>query len=96
MKKKTPKLVAGKVDGKDCLFITVKSSLIDPLCLVIDGIPIVYFGKENTAYLAIETAIKWYENELVHQPKSERLKNNLNALISYRLGFDNGQIKVEW
>ena len=94
MKKTKPKFAVAEIDGEDQLFVSVDSSGINPLCLTIDGIPMIFFGKSKKCYLAIDRAIQWYTNELKYCRKSEsdRLQNNLKALENHKAAFERGDL----
>jgi hypothetical protein len=47
------------------LYVMVRA-VMNPMCAMIDGLPHTYFGKDSTAYLDIETAIHWCEQEGRH------------------------------
>lgn len=79
-KENPPYICVAEVDGKDHLFVSVKTCGITYLCLVIDGITQVTFGKEKDAYIYLDDAIKWYEKELLAEPDNELYKNNLGVL----------------
>jgi hypothetical protein len=49
---------------KDELIIAANLTLIDPLCLLIDGISCVMKG--STVFYRISDVIRWHQNELPH------------------------------
>lgn len=67
-------LFATSKDG--ALFIKLQA-VMHPLCALCDGLPLVFFGKNKTAYLGIDTAIDWCRKESIH-----RNKENYDKMIS--------------
>ncbi len=56
-------------EDKDGRLFVVLSAVMNPLCAMIDGLPITFFGKGKTAYLEIDVAIEWVKNEMqFHSP----------------------------
>ena len=64
-RKQTPYAISKDGGG---LFVKV-SAVMHPMCALIDGLTLTYFGRGRTAYLTIDQAIEWCENEAkVNEP----------------------------
>lgn len=68
-KKKT--FFATDKDGN--LFVELKA-VMNPMCALIDGIPLVGFGKSKKLYIAIDTAIEWCQKEMQHHSREKYQK----------------------
>ncbi len=62
-----PAILAISKDGRR-IFIKLRKSGIHPLIAMGYGMPITFFGKGRTAYLAVEDALAWFEKELPYDP----------------------------
>lgn len=76
------------------LFVELKASGIDPLCALIDGMPLTFFGKEKKSYITIDQAIDWQTNEQKYTPTKQREKI-IAALRDVREKFLNGKVIVQ-
>ncbi len=72
------------MDSNDRLFVKLKS-LMHPMCALVDGLSITFFGKEKTAYLEIDRAIEWCHNEIKYSSDKKRFELILQALESAKL-----------
>lgn len=57
-RKKTPYVA----DNHGHLFVRA-ASIMNPLCAVIDGLAVTFFGSEKIMYIGIEIAIEWCRKE---------------------------------
>ena len=76
-------------DGKD-LFVRVKFSGIDPLCLMIDGETQYTFGKGESAvrYLKMTQAIEWHKREILNGNPDEihpKMVEGLQRIFDYQM-----------
>ena len=55
-------------------YISAKQSTIPPLFIMTDGLRTCTFGKEQTRYIQIEDAIKWFEKEKRLETEKERVE----------------------
>jgi arginine deiminase len=60
-RRRTP--LAKSDDGS--LYVELRA-IMTPICALIDGLPLVLFGRGKTAYLAVDVAIEWMEKEKLH------------------------------
>ncbi len=56
-------IFAASPDGK--LFVKL-AAVMTPMVALCDALPLVFFGKEKTAYLNIDDAIEWCRKEMRH------------------------------
>jgi hypothetical protein len=64
MSKKKKLMITWTEDG--VAYIRVVDSGIEALIFAIDGIPMVFFGKEKTAHVRVSVALEWHKKELPH------------------------------
>lgn len=76
MKKKVKYVFATSKEGN--LYVKV-AAIMTPLCAMLDGLSLTFFGKGKTPYLAIDTAIDWVSKEMKEHSR-EKYTVILNAL----------------
>ena len=63
------------------LFIKVQQCGISPLVVLVDALPLTFFGKGKTPYIRVERALQWFEDELPHDPQNKLYPQ---AIAKYR------------
>lgn len=91
-KREAPMPLATDKDGK-YLFIKLRSSGISPLVAMVDGLRLSFFGKEQTAWLRVETALEWFEKELPRDPDNKNYKMAITAYRRVLEHFRDGKIE---
>lgn len=88
------KAFAVSADGES-LFVKSRKSGIPSLIAICDGLPLVKFGNEKTAYHRVTDVIDWYKKELKHyrnrgdSEEKDRLENNLGVIeMAYKKFLD--------
>jgi hypothetical protein len=71
MAKKHKTVFAQSEDGR--LYVKL-AAVMSPMIALIDALPLTFFGKGKTPYLAIDDAIEWCRKEAVyHSPDKYKL-----------------------
>jgi hypothetical protein len=87
---KTPFAVSR--DGEH--FIDAECSGIHPLVIQIDGLPLIYFGDEQTAYMRVQDVIDWHRKEI---KESAGLTGNPRIIRYLTTAMEKLQAgKVDW
>ena len=79
------------------LYVKAKYSGIPLLVQLIDGLPLVFFGKQKTAYLEVSTVLEWYRKEIaVLSPCKERTNYEefLRLMEGHQQAFEN-QVRTQ-
>ena len=84
------------IDQDDIAYIKVKHSGIDPLCLMVDGIGFVFFGKSKTAYIPLDRVIAWHVNEQQYRTGKDKAtcQELIDALKRIKEKFDSGKVEI--
>ena len=66
-----PKKKSSFAEAKDGSLYVAINAIMSPLCALIDGLPVTFFGREKRGYLAIDTAIDWCREEMKHHSREK-------------------------
>lgn len=70
--------------GKDGRKYVRASAIMHPLCYLVDGLSLVFFGKDRRhAYLTLDDAIAWAEREGEHHDRG-KYATIVAALVRFR------------
>lgn len=57
--------------GRDGVLYVKLAAVMAPLCALVDGLPLTFFGKGKTAYLTVERAIEWCREEMKYHDRQK-------------------------
>jgi hypothetical protein len=76
------------IDQNGEAFIKLKDSGIPPLCALIDGLPMTFFGKAKTA-------LAWFENEARYCPENKLYPKAIEKYCDMIARHERGEIPCE-
>lgn len=92
MSKKSTIFVTDKHDRH--LFVEAQSSGIPMIIIAIDGMKVVFFGKQKTPYLYVIDVIEWHQKEIASGTASKDASQLLKCMKQILEKFQKGKVKV--